>query len=684
MVTLQYLQNKTLIIRSLFFCMGLFASANLWAQSDDCPAAEPLAVFEDCRAIPSSTFRLNSFSTKNSCDGNTDDDGWFRFIAISPRTQVVVFSDQLANMAISVFEDCKTEIACVNEKDKGGQEFLTFDTNEGEEYFVQIYHFDEGGGGFLICLTAEQEVFPSDCAGASIICEGGLIAFDPIGAGNDDFEPIENNRGCLAKKENNSAWYYFEITEDAPRNSTLTFNITPQNNTDFDFAVFGPNPVCEELSSPIRCSYAVGDCTFCPTTGLGMGALDASESSDGDGFVAPLIVQPGEGYFLLVDNESTTETGFDLEWGGNAAAFLSCSTQLPCEFSVDAGNTVLICDESMVTLLPQVKGNTQGIKYQWSGTAENISLLNSTIRENPIVTIPDDFNGEIGYELTAFVGECQVKDSVFMSKVCVVENTCPELQVNLAFTPINCTDENSGSIQIGLIEGGVPPYLYRLDNGDFQTNTTFQNLPIGTFQLMVQDQNGCTSDTLIELITTELPTFEIGADIQVEQGTIVDLQAISNFNDKEIRQVTWSNISPADCPPPCVTVSFPALQSGTIQATLETTDNCLITDELQLTVQPKVDVYIPTSFSPNRDGINDYFSIFTGAGIAKIKLLQVFDKWGNLVFEHANFSPNEPVLGWDGTWNNQGAANGAYLYYAELEVIDNEPIKKFGNIFLIR
>ena len=123
-------------------------NAPLFSQSDDCPAAELISVFEDCRAEPSSTFRPTSFSTKNTCNGNTDDDGWFRFIAISPRTQVVVFSDQLANMAISVFETCRKEIACVNNRDMGGQEFLTFDTNIDQEYLVQVYHFDEGGGGY--------------------------------------------------------------------------------------------------------------------------------------------------------------------------------------------------------------------------------------------------------------------------------------------------------------------------------------------------------------------------------------------------------------------------------------------------------------------------------------------------------------------------------------------------------
>ena len=106
--------------------------------------------------------------------------------------------------------------------------------------------------------------------------------------------------------------------------------------------------------------------------------------------------------------------------------------------------------------------------------------------------------------------------------------------------------------------------------------------------------------------------------------------------------------------------------------------------EAVVTVQPKIDIYVPTVFSPNGDGINDHFSILTGAGIAKIITLQIFDRWGNLVFRQDDFLPNVAGLGWDGRWNNRVLDSGVYLYYAELEVVDNPSVSKSGDVFLIR
>ena len=202
--------------------------------------------------------------------------------------------------------------------------------------------------------------------------------------------------------------------------------------------------------------------------------------------------------------------------------------------------------------------------------------------------------------------------------------------------------------------------------------------------LSIQDANGCQSDTTFTLIPVELPTLDIGEDILANQGDHIDLQANSNFPSKQIKKVTWSTISETVCPSPCLTANFNALRSELIRATLETVDNCIISDELQLTVQPKIDIYVPSAFSPNGDGINDHFSILAGAGIEQIITLQIFDRWGNLVFRQDDFSPNAAGLGWDGRWNNRVLDSGVYLYYTVLGVVDSPSVSKSGDVFLIK
>ena len=185
----------------------------------------------------------------------------------------------------------------------------------------------------------------NDCVDASVVCNDENITFNPQGAGINDFANPNNNSGCLATGEHSSAWYYFEINATAAPNLSLGFTITPTGGAgqDYDFALFGPDTPCSDLGNPLRCSYAGPGCAFCPQTGLGMGTTDQSEGAGGDGFVSEITVQPGQGYYLLVDNFSNNGSGFDLSWTGDAADELNCGADPPCGLIADAGNGATGC-----------------------------------------------------------------------------------------------------------------------------------------------------------------------------------------------------------------------------------------------------------------------------------------------------------------------------------------------------
>ncbi|MEM6770471.1 MAG: hypothetical protein AAF597_07820, partial [Bacteroidota bacterium] len=177
----------------------------------------------------------------------------------------------------------------------------------------------------ILCWATALRAQNNDCINAEVICSDDNIATNPLGPGANDFADPDNFDGCLSG-ENQSGWYFFRIRDDAPPGLELGFIIDPDlgGSQDYDFAVFGPNVECDDLGSPVRCSYAGGGCALCPQTGLGMGATDNSESPAGNGFVRVLTVNPGEGYYLLIDNFSNNSTGFSLSWTGPAAPFLDC------------------------------------------------------------------------------------------------------------------------------------------------------------------------------------------------------------------------------------------------------------------------------------------------------------------------------------------------------------------------
>ena len=94
--------------------------------------------------------------------------------------------------------------------------------------------------------------------------------------------------------------------------------------------------------------------------------------------------------------------------------------------------------------------------------------------------------------------------------------------------------------------------------------------------------------------------------------------------------------------------------------------------------------YIPKIFSPDGNGINDVFFISSNSRIAHINVMRVFDRWGNLIFENQNFLPNDPALGWNGSFKEKVLNPDVYLYWIEMVNQDGEKVIETGDITLIR
>lgn len=87
---------------------------------------------------------------------------------------------------------------------------------------------------------------------------------------------------------------------------------------------------------------------------------------------------------------------------------------------------------------------------------------------------------------------------------------------------------------------------------------------------------------------------------------------------------------------------------------------CTASDSISIQVKECVElkVYTPNAFSPNGDGINDIFTpAFAPGLLISAYRLQVFDRWGNLVFQG-----EDPAAGWDGTAGGRALPQGVYLY----------------------
>ena len=113
-------------------------------------------------------------------------------------------------------------------------------------------------------------------------------------------------------------------------------------------------------------------------------------------------------------------------------------------------------------------------------------------------------------------------------------------------------------------------------------------------------------------------------------------------------------------------------------------DGCVAFDDVTIFVVKNRPVYIPNGISPNGDGINDGFTLFTGPAALQIQSLKIFNRWGGLVYIGKDLPPNEPSLGWDGTFKGQPVNPGVFVYLAEVAFIDGEVVEYKGDVTVVR
>lgn len=119
--------------------------------------------------------------------------------------------------------------------------------------------------------------------------------------------------------------------------------------------------------------------------------------------------------------------------------------------------------------------------------------------------------------------------------------------------------------------------------------------------------------------------------------------------------------------------------SGTYLLTVYGVANGCISNELKflVIVEECSTIYIPSSFTPNGDGINDtWYPI--GEGWENIKVL-IYNRWGELIFS------SEELTGyWDGTYKNSDVQDDIYIYSVTWKGVKNPLQSFYGKITLIR
>jgi gliding motility-associated-like protein len=178
-------------------------------------------------------------------------------------------------------------------------------------------------------------------------------------------------------------------------------------------------------------------------------------------------------------------------------------------------------------------------------------------------------------------------------------------------------------------------------------------------------------------------TADLGPDREITLGstTILDLQ--TNVFNNELDTIIWNGSNLDSCEN-CRAQEIMPFFSEVYGVTVVDTAGCIGMDEVNIQVIKDRVVYIPNVFSPNGDGNNDRFFINTSEEAVEILELNIYNRWGAIIFANQNFAPNNPNLGWDGAFKGQPVNSGVFVYYASIRFIDGEVKTYSGDVTVMK
>lgn len=201
-----------------------------------------------------------------------------------------------------------------------------------------------------------------------------------------------------------------------------------------------------------------------------------------------------------------------------------------------------------------------------------------------------------------------------------------------------------------------------------------------TVKLQTAIPFGCTDTISQPLTVNPLPEIKGPREISTPVGLPITIPFTYSDNVTTWVWTPTENLDCNNCANPVATLTF----KKEYYVTVTDANNCSATDSiLIITICNDKNYFIPNTFSPNGDGVNDYFYP-RGSNLYNIQSLRVFNRWGQVVFERKNFPANDATMGWDGKINGRPAPVDAYVYIAEVICNNAQVVALHGDVTLIR
>ncbi|HMB63703.1 MAG TPA: T9SS type B sorting domain-containing protein [Eudoraea sp.] len=567
------------------------------------------------------------------------------------------------------------------------------------------------------CLLAQVA---ADCANAIPICNNTPVNAGTMGYGSDDFNGAATS-GCLEQTvtgviESNSAWYRFRTGAAGE----LGINIGFDTSEDWDFALYRASG-CNNLGDPVRCNFFDNQDQ---EAFMGIGE-DPTGNPGSVLYEDWLQVQPGEDYYLLINNFSNNNSGFSIQFSGQIFV-TNPFDALDCAIVNNLlGPPIAACDNQNVVLdatTPNV------LSYTW--------FMDTGSGFQPIA-------GETGPTLQALVSALYRVEVITLS----MNNIISDVQVGFSTAPttnpvpdeVICSDlavfdlsvKDAGALGMqdpNEVSVSYHPTMADAVNGTnalpFQYPVQAGSYTIYVRTTSVQNSNCFDASEQFQLNVVESPVLDFPAEVFICEASSGILIGETSPNPQFT--YAWdsgeSSASISVSQPGSYTLTATNTVSGQIDCitsrtvTLVVSETPRITDVIIQDLQPQNRVEVitdingnfeyqldsgpfqasnifgdvtpgmhtvtindlngcgmvtenitvvgfPKFFTPNGDGANDLWHII-GVSTLSNPVVHVFDRYGKLLKQL-----NQNSAGWDGTYNGRELPSSDYWF--KLSYSDN-------------
>jgi len=304
-------------------------------------------------------------------------------------------------------------------------------------------------------------------------------------------------------------------------------------------------------------------------------------------------------------------------------------------------------------------------------------IVNDTICEGSLYTLGMDILSTSGTYNTSLLSSIGCDSLIELN---LVVQDAEELNATFVVFDPSCPAAADGSISIDTILGGRPPFEITIFNSAGDTVINNQ-LPAGTYEFELVDRFACAVSYSFDLNDPLPLVLSLGDDQNLQLGESFPLRP--NLN-QIVQFISWSPTDGLDCTDCLNPIARPA-ETTTYILTVSNGGGCEVSDSLTLFVEEVQKLFVPNIFTPNFDGINDFFTLYADAeNVEEIKRFMVFDRWGNVLFSIANQPPNARTLEWDGRFKGELMGTGVYTWLAEASLHGGEVYQLSGDVLLLR